>query len=500
MPVKTAAKDDSAELLHIDDHTVRITHPEKLYFSREVQLTKLDLVRYALAIAPGALQGIRDRPIVLKRFVNGACLETGQPEPFYQKRAPTDLPAFLRTVTLSFPSGRTAEEVVVDKPAGLAWIVNLGCIEFHPHPVRSSDLDHPDELRIDLDPGPGVEWPDVRAVALEVKSILEEMGLQGWPKTSGSRGMHVNVRILPRWTFTEVRRAALALSREVERRVPDLASSKWWKEERHGVFLDYNQNAKDRTTASAYSVRPLPDARVSAPLHWHEVPDANPADFSVLTMPQLFAERGNPHEAMDTTPGSLDQLLALAARDEAEGLGDAPWPPHFVKQEGEAKRVQPSKAKSFSAQSAEGFGAHRFKKRSKAVSDMPDTSDTAQKLSSFREAGGPASSLSSEAPTTPKPTRKTPTKRTPKHPLIIIAQSTDKSAAEAGLDRWKEAHPEVAQHLAVDDILIDRMRGSSTIWYRIRINLRHVPEDQRPTQQTPDPDDDPTRAWREAST
>jgi len=500
MPVKTAAKDDSAELLHIDDHTVRITHPEKLYFSREVQLTKLDLVRYALAIAPGALQGIRDRPIVLKRFVNGACLETGQPEPFYQKRAPTDLPAFLRTVTLSFPSGRTAEEVVVDKPAGLAWIVNLGCIEFHPHPVRSSDLDHPDELRIDLDPGPGVEWPDVRAVALEVKSILEENNLTGWPKTSGSRGMHVNVRIHPRWTFTEVRRAALALARAVERRVPTLASSKWWKEERHGVFLDYNQNAKDRTTASAYSVRPLPDARVSAPLHWHEVPDANPADFSVLTMPQLFAERGNPHEAMDTTPGSLDQLLALAARDEAEGLGDAPWPPHFVKQEGEAKRVQPSKAKSFSAQSAEGFGAHRFKKRSKAVSDMPDTSDTAQKLSSFREAGGPASSLSSEAPTTPKPTRKTPTKRTPKHPLIIIAQSTDKSAAEAGLDRWKEAHPEVAQHLAVDDILIDRMRGSSTIWYRIRINLRHVPEDQRPTQQTPDPDDDPTRAWREAST
>jgi bifunctional non-homologous end joining protein LigD len=499
MPVKTAAKDDTAELLLIDDHTVRITHPEKLYFSREVQLTKLDLVRYALAIAPGALQGIRDRPIVLKRFVNGACLDSGQPEPFYQKRAPTDLPAFLRTVTLSFPSGRTAEEVVVDNPAGLAWIVNLGCIEFHPHPIRSSDLDHPDELRIDLDPGPGVEWPDVRAVALEVKNILEENGLTSWPKTSGSRGMHVNVRIHPRWTFTEVRRAALALARAVERRAPTLASSKWWKEERHGVFLDYNQNAKDRTTASAYSVRPLPDARVSAPLHWHEVPEANPTDFTVLTMPQRFVELGNPHKAMDAAPGSLDQLLALAARDEAEGLGDAPWPPHFVKQEGEAKRVQPSKAKSFSAQSAEGFGAHRFKKRSKAASDMPDTSDTAQKLSSFHEAGGPASSLSSEAPTTPKPTHKTPTKRASKHPLIIVAQSTDKSAAEAGLDRWKTAHPEAAQHLAVDDILIDRMRGSSTIWYRIRINLRHVPEDQRPTQQTPDPDDDPTRAWREAS-
>ena len=346
MPVKTTSKDDTAELLTIDDHTVRISHPEKLYFSREVQLTKLDLVRYYLAIAPGALQGIRDRPIVLKRFVNGACLESSQPEPFYQKRAPSDLPAFLRTVTLSFPSGRTAEEVVVDNPAGLAFIVNLGCIELHPHPVRSTDLDHPDELRIDLDPGPGVDWPDVRTVALEVKAILEENGLTGWPKTSGSRGMHINVRIHPRWTFTEVRRAALALARAVERRVPALASSKWWKEERHGVFLDYNQNAKDRTTASAYSVRPLPDARVSAPLRWHEVPDANPADFTVLTMPKLFAEHRQPARSNGRYPRLTRPLLALAARDEAEGLGDAPWPPHFAKQEGEAKRVQPSKAKN----------------------------------------------------------------------------------------------------------------------------------------------------------
>jgi bifunctional non-homologous end joining protein LigD len=479
MPVKTTSKDDTAELLTIDDHTVRISHPEKLYFSREAQLTKLDLVRYALAIAPGALQGIRDRPIVLKRFVNGACLESGQPEPFYQKRAPSDLPAFLRTVTLSFPSGRTAEEVVVDNPAGLAFIVNLGCIELHPHPVRSTDLDHPDELRIDLDPGPGVNWPDVRAVALEVENILEENGLTGWPKTSGSRGMHINVRIHPRWTFTEVRRAALALARAVERRVPTLASSKWWKEERHGVFLDYNQNAKDRTTASAYSVRPLPDARVSAPLNWHEVPDANPADFTVLTMPQLFAERGNPHAAMDASPGSLDQLLALAARDEAEGLGDAPWPPHFAKQEGEAKRVQPSKAKAFDQQMQEGFGTHRFKKRSKSA---------AEPASSEPESAAPKS--------TP---RKAPARRTPKHPLIIVAQSPDKAAAEAGLARWKEKHPEAAAHLAEDDILIDRMRGSSAIWYRIRINLRNVPETQRPAQYTPDPDDDPTRAWREAS-
>jgi bifunctional non-homologous end joining protein LigD len=500
--VKTTSKDDTAELLQIDDHTVRITHPEKLYFSREVQLTKLDIVRYFLSVSSGALQGISDRPIVLKRFVNGACLETGQPEPFYQKRAPADLPAFLRTVTLSFPSGRTAEEVVVDNPAGLAWSVNLGCIELHPHPVRAVDplehnMAHPDELRIDLDPGAGVEWPDVRSVALEVKTILEENGLTGWPKTSGSRGMHINVRIHPRWTFTEVRRAALALARAVERRVPTLASSKWWKEERHGVFLDYNQNAKDRTTASAYSVRPLPDARVSAPLHWHEVPDANPADFTVLTMPQLFAARGNPHEAMDALPGSLDQLLALAARDEAEGLGDAPWPPHFAKAEGEPKRVQPSKAKSFSAQSAEGFGAHRFKKRSKAASQ---TSSTSNELSSFAVGGGPASGPSSEAPTTSKLTRKAPTKRTPKHPLIIVAQSPDKAAAESGLTRWKEKHPEAAALLAIDDILVDRMRGSSSIWYRIRVNLRNVPEDIRPTQQTPDPDDDPTRDWRQSTT
>src|SRR6202046_1770296 len=341
---------DKAEVLTIGDHEVRITHPEKLYFTKQVTISKLDLVRYYLSVAPGALVGIRDRPIVLKRFVNGA-----EGEVFYQKRAPSEHPSWLRTVTLSFPSGRTAEEVVVDDVGGLAWIVNLGCIELHPHPVRTSDLDHPDELRVDLDPGPGVSWSDVRLVALEVKSMLEENGLRGWPKTSGSRGMHVNVRIQPHWTFTEVRRAALALSRAVERRVPALASSKWWKEERHGVFLDYNQNAKDRTTSSAYSVRPLPDARVSAPLAWDEVPDSNPADFTVLTMPQLFADRGNPHETMDATPGSLDHLLALAAHDEAEGLGNAPWPPHFVKQEAEAKRVQPSKAKSFYAQSAEGL-------------------------------------------------------------------------------------------------------------------------------------------------
>jgi bifunctional non-homologous end joining protein LigD len=426
------SKEEAAELLTIDGREVRVTHPSKLYFSKQVQLTKLALVRYYLAVAPGALAGIRDRPIVLKRFVNGA-----EAEAFYQKRAPSDRPAWLRTVTLSFPSGRTAEEIVVDDTAGLAWIVNLGCLELHPHPVRSTDLDHPDELRVDLDPGPGVHWADVRLVALEVQSLLEELGLRGWPKTSGSRGMHINVRIEPRWTFSEVRRAALALSRAVERRVPVLASSKWWKEERHGVFLDYNQNAKDRTTCSAYSVRPLPDARVSAPLHWHEVADCEPADFTVFTMPGRFAEMGDAYAGIDATPGSLEGLLELAAKDEAEGLGDAPWPPHFRKMEGEAPRVAPSRAKKAPART--------------------------------------------------------------KMPLIVVANSPDKDAALAGLERWKIKYPQVANLLAVDDVLVDSMRGTSSTWTRIRVNLRHVPEDQRPAQETADPDDDPTRAWRTAS-
>jgi DNA ligase D-like protein (predicted polymerase) len=417
------------EILSIDGREVRITHPGKPYFSRQTRVSKLDLVRYYLSVAPGALAGTRDRPIVLKRFVNGA-----EAEAFYQKRAPTDRPSWLRTVTLSFPSGRTAEEIVVDDAAGLAWIVNLGCIELHPHPVRSADLAHPDELRIDLDPGPGVEWSAVRTVALEVKALLDDMGLRGWPKTSGSRGMHINVRIHQRWTFDQVRRAAVALSRAVERRVPALASSKWWKEERHGVFLDYNQNAKDRTTCSAYSVRPLPDARVSTPLHWHEVPDCDPADFTILTVPKRFAELGNPHEDMDASPGSLESLLDLATKDQAAGLGDAPWPPHFRKMEGEAPRVAPSRAKS------------------------PRT----------------------------------------KMPLLTIANSPDREAALAGLERWKQKHPEAAAHLAVDDVLVDSMRGRSSTWTRIRVNLRHVPESQRPPQDTPDPDDDPTREWRTA--
>jgi DNA ligase D-like protein (predicted polymerase) len=360
-------------------------------------------------------------------------------------------------VTLSFPSGRTAEEIVVDDAGGLAWIVNLGCLELHPHPVRSADLDHPDELRVDLDPGPGVGWADVRRVALEVNSLLQELGLRGWPKTSGSRGMHVNVRIQPRWTFTEVRRAALALSRAVEKRVPTLASSKWWKEERHGVFLDYNQNAKDRTTCSAYSVRPLPDARVSAPLHWQEVPDSEPADFTVLTMPARFAEIGDPHAGIDAASGSLEPLLELAAQDEAAGIGDAPWPPHFRKMEGEAPRVAPSRARSAKAKS-EGAGT-----------------------------------TGAESAATKSP--RTRTRRT-RMPLLVVANSPNKEAALAGLERWKSKHPQAAGLLAVDDVLVDSMRGSSSTWTRIRVNLRHVPEELRPPQETPDPDDDPTRDWR----
>jgi len=418
-------KKEEAEVLEIDGREVRITHPEKLYFAKQAKITKLDLVRYYLSVAPGALAGIRDRPIVLKRFVDGA-----EGEAFYQKRAPANRPSWLRAVVLSFPSGRTAEEIVVDDAAGLAWIVNLGCIELHPHPTRSGDLDHPDELRVDLDPGPGVKWDDVRRVALEVKVLLEEVGLRGWPKTSGSRGMHVNARIEQRWTFTQVRRAALALSRAIERRAPELATSKWWKEERHGVFLDYNQNAKDRTTCSAYSVRPLPDARVSTPLRWDEVPDCDPADFTIATVPKRFAEIGDPHAEMDAFPGSLDALLELAAQDERNGLGDAPWPPHFRKMEGEAPRVAPSKRRS-------------------------------------------------------------------KMPLIVVANSPNRATAMAGLERWKKKYPNAAELLAEDDVLVDSMRGRSSTWTRIRINLRRVPEDLRPPQETPDPDDDPTREWRQ---
>jgi bifunctional non-homologous end joining protein LigD len=453
---KEEKKEESAETLTAAGRQVRVTNPGKPYFTRAAKLSKLDVVRYYLSVADGALGGIRDRPIVLKRFVDGA-----EGQAFYQKRAPDKRPDWLRTVTLSFPSGRTAEELVVDDAAGLAFIVNLGCIELHPHAVRAGDLDHPDELRVDLDPGPGVDWDDVRRVALEAKALMEEVGLTGWPKTSGSRGMHVNARIHPRWSFGDVRRAALALSREIERRAPELATSKWWKEERRGVFLDYNQNAKDRTTCSAYSIRPLPDARVSAPLDWSEVSECNPADFTVATMPARFASRPDPHAGMDAAPGSLDGLLELAARDDAAGLGDAPWPPHFRKTEGEAPRVAPSRARGAGTKGA-----------------TKSTTKSTTKTSS------------------PSATHGT---RASKMPLITVANSPDKQAALAGLERWKAKHPEAAQQLAVDDVLIDSMRGRSSTWTRIRLNLRHVPEEIRPPQETPDPDDDPTREWRRLS-
>jgi DNA ligase D-like protein (predicted polymerase) len=403
---------------------------------------------------------------VLKRFVNGA-----EAEPFYQKRAPDKRPSWLRTVTLSFPSGRTAEEVVVDDVAGLLWVVNLGCIELHPHPVRSADLEHPDELRIDLDPGPGVEFADVRRVALEVRALFDELGYVGYVKTSGSRGMHVNVRIEPHHGFSEVRRAALAFSREIERRAPTLATSKWWKEERHGVFLDYNQNAKDRTTSSAFSVRPLPDARVSMPLAWDEVEACDPAEFTVLTAPKRFAERKNPHADMDARAFPLEPLLELAARDEAAGLGDAPWPPHYKKGEGEAPRVAPSRARKPANAEATGEAAPR------------------RTAARARKKAAPAEG-EVEAKAAPRGRRS-------KMPLIVVANSPDKAAALAGLERWKLRHPDVAAKLAVDDVLVDSMRGRSSTWTRIRVNLRHVPEAQRPVQETPDPDDDPTREWRE---
>ncbi len=327
------------ELLRINGHEVTVTNPRKVYFPATGH-TKLDLVQYYLAVAEGALRGAGGRPMALKRFVDGI---TGQA--FFQKRAPENIPPFIRTATLTFPSGRTADEIVIDDAAGLAWVANLGCIDLNPHPVRAEDLDHPDELRVDLDPVPGVEWPQIRLVALAARDSLADVGLVGWPKTSGSRGIHINVRIEPRWTYPEVRRAALALARDVERRVPDLATSKWWKEERHGVFLDYNQNAKDRTVASAYSVRPLPDARVSTPLTWDEVPTVEAEAFTIDTVPARFASVGDPGAGIDEAAGSLDGLLELSRRDEAEGLGDAPWPPNYAKQAGEPPRVQPSRAR-----------------------------------------------------------------------------------------------------------------------------------------------------------
>jgi bifunctional non-homologous end joining protein LigD len=425
-----------SEVLRIGDRDVTITNVDKIFFPQP-RYTKLDLVTYYLAVADGALRGCFGRPQLLKRFVNGV-----EEEPFFQKRAPDNKPEWMETAEFTFPSGRSAHEIVLRDAAGLAWIVNLGCVDLNPHPVRAEDMDHPDELRIDLDPVPGVPWKQIVAVAALTREVLTDMKLVGWPKTSGSRGIHVWVRIHPKWPFDQVRRAALALAREVERRAPHLATSKWWKEERHGVFLDYNQNARDRTTASAYSVRPTPDARVSFPLSWFDLADCDPHDFTLKTVPALFAKNGDAHADIDAkkSTGSLDALLELADRQEREGLADAPWPPHFERQEGEKKRVAPSRAK----------GAR------------------------------------------PRP------KATPRAalPVIIIAKTKTKKEALAAIDRWKERHPKVAKKLAPEDVLVDAMRGRHTAWYRVRINLKNVPPEEHPPKEPPDPDYDPANEWR----
>jgi len=464
-----AVPKDASVLLEVDGFEVAISNPGKLFFE-QAGITKLDLVNYYLALAPGALRGVMDRPMALKRFVNGAAGEA-----FFQKRAPASVPDYVRTVELSFPSGRTADEVVVSNGAALAWVVNLGCIDLNPHPVRAGDLDHPDELRVDLDPGPGVPWSTVREVAVVAGEVLSDHGLTGWPKTSGSRGIHVYARIEPRWTFSEVRRAALALAREVERRAPELATSKWWKEERHGVFIDYNQNAKDRTVASVYSVRPVPDARVSAPLLWSEVPTAELADFTVKTMPDRYARLGDVGAGIDDAVGSLEGLLDLSARDEAAGQGDAPWPPNYAKQPGEPPRVQPSKRR------------------------MPLDGEAPP------DPKAPRGRVGSVAPAMPSPTARradgiaAPTgRRRSAHPLIVISQAKAKEDAMAGLERWKKRHPKAAKLLAEDDVLVDGMRGRSSLWYRVRVNLRHVPEAERPAAEPPDPDYDPWTEYRGA--
>ena len=417
-----SAKAES-EVLEIGGREVTISNPRKVLFP-DAGHTKLDVVHYYLAVADGALRGAGGRPNMLVRYPNGITKDF-----FYQKRAPESRPDWIEVVSLKFPSGRSADEVVPRDAASLAWLANLACLELHPHPVRAEDLDHPDELRVDLDPVPGVEWSQVREVARVADATLRDFGLVGWPKTSGNRGMHVVVRIEPRWTFPEVRRAALALAREVERRAPAIATSKWWKEERHGVFVDYNQNAKDRTVAAAYSIRPTVDARVSAPLLWSEVDACEPSDFTLASMPARFRDGGDRHLGIDEQAGSLEALLELSARHEAEGEGDAPWPPQYRKQADEPPRVQPSK------------------------------------------------------------------RRMPKRPLLEIGRAFKKADALAGLERWKERHPEVAKLLEPADVLVDSMRGRSTTWTRIRVNLQNVPAELRPAQEALDPDDDILSQW-----
>jgi DNA ligase D-like protein (predicted polymerase) len=423
-PRKPAKPRGKFEVLQLAGREVTVTNPEKIYFPK-AGITKLELVQYYVAVADGALRGVARRPQIMKRFVNGV-----EAEPFFQKRVDKHRPDWIETAIFTFPSGRTAEEIVTNDLAQLAWMVNLGCVDLNPHAIRKEDMDRPDELRIDLDPVPGVEWPQIIEVGKVAKQVLEDHGLVGWPKTSGSRGVHIWVRIAPEWPFTEVRRAALAFAREVERRAPLIATAKWWKEERRGVFIDYNQNARDRTTASAYSVRPTPDARVSMPLSWEDFVVANPLDFTLRTVPAMYAARGDAHAGIDAAIGRLEPLLELAARDEAEGTSDAPWPPHYPKGEGEAARVAPSRAKRGS-----------------------------------------------------KPKR-------PSIPVITIAQAKHKPDALAGLERWKAKYPTIVPLLAPEHVIVDTNRGRATAWYRIRINLSNVPEADRPPQEPPDPDYD----------
>ncbi len=410
---------------------VSITNPEKVFFPR-LGLTKLDLVRYYESVADGALRGVMRRPMVLKRFVNGA-----EQEPFFQKRAPANLPPWIDTARVRFPSGRFADFVVADEPADMLWAINLGCIDLNPWPVRADDVEHPDELRIDLDPTPEATFADVKQTALLIKQTLEDFGYRAFAKTSGSRGIHIYVRIEPKWEFGVLRRAGLALAREVERRAPELVTTKWWKKERHGVFIDYNQNARDRTVASAYSVRPTPDARVSAPFDWDELPGIELADFTVATMPERFAKRGDLMAGIDDEAYSLDPLIELSRQQDEDGLGDAPWPPQFPKATGEPKRVQPSRARQ----------------------------ETVAKAKTGR--------------------------RRSIHPLITVAKAEHKDDALASLARWNVRHPEAAALLGPSDVLVDSMRGLSSTWTRIRVNLRNVPEAQCPAEAAPDPDYDP---------
>jgi DNA ligase D-like protein (predicted polymerase) len=384
--------------LEVDGQQVPITHPDKVVFP-EIGVTKRDLMRYYLDVAGGALRGVADRPMILKRFVKGITEEA-----VFQKRAPDKRPDYVDVAELRYASGTSAKEAVLHDAAGLVWAINLGCVDLNPHPVQADDLDHPDELRVDLDPMPGVDWRQIIHVALVAREVLEEHGLTAWPKTSGSRGFHIYARIQRRWPFKFVRLAAEAVAREVERRAPDLATARWWKEEREGVFVDFNQNAKDRTVASAYSVRATPDARVSTPLHWDEVIDCRPEDFTIATVPKRFEDHGDPWEGMDDAAGSLDELLDLADR-----LGPAEKAPR---------------------------GAKKGTGRRQSVM-----------------------------------------------PLIEIARTKTKDEAMAALDTWREKYREAAKKLEPADVLVDGMRGPSSIWYRIRINLQHVPEDERPPQE-----------------